>query len=110
MSITKRTAKRPETAPAAPPWTFLTNHAHVLICIAEDPKARIRDLAGRVGLTERGIQKIIAELEDGGYLTHVRQGRRNVYVVRPNQPLRHRVERHGSVAVLLELATASAVR
>jgi DNA-binding MarR family transcriptional regulator len=89
------------------PWTFLTNHAHVLICIAGDRNARIRDLAERVGITERGVQRIINELEEAGYLTHEREGRRNVYRVRSNQPLRHPVERHRNVAALLELGSTS---
>ncbi len=84
-------------------WTFLTNHAHVLICIAQDPNARIRDLSERVGITERAVQKIITELEEGGYLTHVRDGRRNVYRVKANRPLRHIVEKHRTVAMLLGL-------
>ncbi len=92
---------------ASPPWTFFTNHAHVFICIAEDPNARIRDLAERVGITGRAIQKIITELEAAGYLTHVREGRRNVYRVRSNRPLRHPVERHHNVTVLLELVGGS---
>ena len=96
-------AARQGAISAAPPWTFLTNHAHVLICIVEDPNARIRDLAERVGITERGVQRIITELEEEGFLTHAREGRRNVYRVRANQPLRHPVERHRSVAALLEL-------
>jgi len=79
----------------------------VFICIAEDPNARIRDLADRVGITERAIQKIISELEEAGYLTHVREGRRNVYRVRSNQPLRHPVERHRNATVLLELVAGS---
>ncbi|MEY4581341.1 MAG: hypothetical protein RL701_6044 [Pseudomonadota bacterium] len=103
MANAKRPAKNSETATTPAPWTFLTNHAHVLICIAEDPSARIRDLAALVGITERAIQKLITELEEGGYLTHVRDGRRNVYRVRANQPLRHPVEKHRNVAVLLEL-------
>jgi Mn-dependent DtxR family transcriptional regulator len=85
------------------PWTFLTNHAHVLIVIAEDPNVRLRDLAARVGITERAVQKIIAELEQGGYLTHTRLGRRNVYRLRANLPLRHPLERHRTVSVLLQL-------
>lgn len=112
MASSKRIT-RSSRAPApasSPPWTFLTNHAHVLICIAEDSHIRIRDLAERVGVTERAIQKIITELEDGGYLTHVRDGRRNVYRVRPNQPLRHPVERHRTVEVLIELAGGAAKR
>jgi DNA-binding MarR family transcriptional regulator len=106
----KRPSKNSETSTASIPWTFLTNHAHVLICIAEDPNARIRDLAARVGITERAIQKIITELEEGNYLTHVRDGRRNVYRVKANQPLRHPVEKHRSVAVLLELVGATSKR
>ena len=105
MAAAKRTAvSNKEEAPAGgPAWTFLTNHAHVLICIAEDPNTRIRDLAQRVGITERAVQKIIAEREANGYLTHVRDGRRNVYRVSSNQPLRHPVERHRNVAALIAL-------
>ena len=84
-----------------PPWTFLTNHAHVLISLAEDPHLRIRDVATRVRITERAVQRIISELEEAGYLTHEREGRRNVYRVRANRPLRHPIEAHNSVAVLL---------
>ncbi len=86
-----------------PPWTFLTNHAHVLLCIASDPRARVRDLAGRVGITERAVQRIIFELEADGYLTHERKGRRNTYRVRPHLPLRHPIERRNKVAALLAL-------
>ncbi len=107
MSGKRRPSRSREKSAASRPWTFLTNHAHVLICIAEDPNARIRDLADRVGITERAIQKIIRELEDASYLTHVREGRRNVYRVRSNQPLRHPVERHRNVAVLLEHVSGS---
>jgi len=95
---------------ALPPWTFLTNHAHVLICIAEDPHVRIRDLADRVGITERAVQKIITELEEEKYLTHVHEGRRNVYRVKANLPLRHPLEKHQSVGVLLELVHKRAKR
>ena len=103
MPTPKRSPPRTAVASSPPPWTFLTNHAHVLICIAEDPNTRIRDLAGRVGITERGVQRIIAELEEAGYLTHEREGRRNVYRLRANQPLRHPLERHRDVGVLLAL-------
>jgi DNA-binding MarR family transcriptional regulator len=84
-------------------WTFLTNHAHVLICIAGNPQTRIRDLADRVGITERAVQRIIFELEEAGYLAHERDGRRNIYRVRPTLPLRHPVERKSRVAALLAL-------
>jgi DNA-binding MarR family transcriptional regulator len=95
----KKQLERPDVE--TPPWTFLTNHAHVLISVAEDPHLRIRDLAARVGITERAVQRIISELEEAGYLTHEREGRRNVYRVRANRPLRHPIEAHHSVSVLL---------
>lgn len=110
MAIAKRPPKNVESATTASSWTFLTNHALVLICIAEDPNARIRDLAERVGITERAIQKIITELEQRSYLTRTREGRRNVYRVRSNQPLRHPVEKHRNVAVLLELIRGTSKR
>lgn len=84
-------------------WTFLTNHAHVLLCIARDPAARVRDLAVQVGITERAVQRIITELEQAGYLSHVRDGRRNRYDVHAERPLRHPIERHRSVAELIAL-------
>jgi len=108
MATVRRTSSSGrEAASAFPLWTFLTNHAHVLICIAGDPNARIRDLAERVGITERAIQKIITELEESGYLTHVRVGRRNAYHVIANRPLRHPVEKHRNVTVLLQLVGGS---
>ena len=106
MSSLRRPRPGPAASLAAHSWTFLTNHAHVLICIAQDPNTRIRDLAERVGITERGVQRIITELEESGYLTHAREGRRNVYRVRRNLPMRHPVERHRSVALLLDLVEA----
>jgi hypothetical protein len=96
-------AAAPSEGPSAPTWTFLTNHGHVLLSIASDPTARLRDLAGRVGITERAVQRIVAELEEAGYLTHEREGRRNVYRIRAQLPLRHPVERHQKVAALLSL-------
>jgi len=102
MASTKKEAPaRPEVG-RAQTWTFLTNHAHVLISLAEDPTLRIRDLAMRVGITERAVQRIIADLETAGYLTHERDGRRNLYRVRANRPLRHPVEAHQTLAALLE--------
>lgn len=85
------------------PWTFLTNHAHVLVCIARDPSVRLREVAAVVGVTERAVQRIVAELEEGGYLVREREGRRNRYTVRGALPLRHPVERHCQVSALLSL-------
>jgi DNA-binding MarR family transcriptional regulator len=84
-------------------WTFLTNHAHVLFCIAQDPEVRLRDVAVRVGITERAVQRIVTDLEDEGYLAVSKEGRRNRYQVQYDQPLRHPIERHRPVQVLIEL-------
>ena len=86
-----------------PEWTFLTNHAHVLLCLAREPEMRMREVAERVGITERAVQRIVADLEEGGYLERIRQGRRNQYKIRADRPLRHPVERHEKVASLLAL-------
>lgn len=94
-------AAQPSTSPAR--WTFLTNHAHVLLCIAQDPETVLREVATRVGITERAVQRIVAELEADGYLVRERIGRRNRYVVTADLPLRHPVERHQPVATLLAL-------
>jgi DNA-binding MarR family transcriptional regulator len=84
-------------------WTFLTNHSHVLLCIAADPDIRGRDIAAQVGITERSAQSIVADLIEGGYLTREKVGRRNRYQVHAARPLRHPVERHHQVAELLKL-------
>jgi len=84
-------------------WTFLTNHAHVLLCLAQDPETRLRDVAERVGITERAVQRIVQDLEDGGFIEREKIGRRNRYAVRADLPLRHPIERHRTVASLLAL-------
>ena len=86
-----------------PEWTFLSNHAHVLVCIATEPELLLREVAHRVGITERAVQRIVADLEEGGYLSRSREGRRNRYEVHGNRPLRHSVESHREVGVLLNL-------
>ncbi len=85
------------------PWTFLTNHSHVLLCLTEDSEMRLRDVAERVGITERAVFRIIADLEEAGVITRHREGRRNQYEVHGNQPLRHPVEKHRTVGDLLGL-------
>jgi len=84
-------------------WTFLTNHAHVLFSIARDPQVRLRDVAIRVGITERAVQRIVTDLEAEGYLTVSKEGRRNRYRVNFEQPLRHPIERHRPVKALIDL-------
>ena len=70
-------------------WTFLTNHAHVLLTIARDRQITLREVAARVGITERATQKIVADLEAGSYLTRTRHGRRNSYTIAAGRPFRH---------------------
>ncbi len=91
------------SAPSPAGWTFLTNHAHVLFCIAQDPEVRLRDVAAKVGITERAVQRIVTDLEAEGYLVVSKEGRRNRYRVNYEQPLRHPIERHRTVASLIEL-------
>ncbi len=89
-----------ESSPRAD-WTFLTNHAHVLVCIATEPDARGRDIAASVGITERATQAIISDLVNGGYVIRTREGRRNRYEINPASPLRHPLEANRSIGDLL---------
>lgn len=82
-------------------WTFLTNHSHVLVCLAQDPTMRLRDVADRVGITERAVQRIVTELEAGGVVSRIRDGRRNQYEIHGDQPLRHPVEGHRTIDDML---------
>ena len=84
-------------------WTFLTNHGHVLLAIARDPTARLRDVAAEVGVTERAAQAIVADLEAGGYLHRTRVGRRNEYTLNPAGRFRHPAEAYRQVGDLLAL-------
>ncbi len=86
---------------AAHRWTFLSNHAHVLLCIVRDPDARVRDIAAKVGITQRAVQRILSELEEVEILTRERHGRRNRYLVNVCQPLRHPLERHCTIGQLM---------
>jgi DNA-binding MarR family transcriptional regulator len=84
-------------------WTFLTRHAQVLLCIADDPGIRLRDIGDRVGITERAAHRIVGELADGGYISRERRGRRNHYAVQPEQPLPDAIARDQSVGTLLDI-------
>lgn len=90
-----------------PSWTFLTNHAHVLICIAQDQESRLRDIAWQVGITERQAQAIVNDLVADGYVTRTRVGRRNHYEVHENLPFRHPIERDHNVGELLDVLGVS---
>ncbi len=84
-------------------WTFLTNHAHVLLCLAKSSTMRIRDIAVAVGITERAVQRIIAELTELGYIDIIKEGRRNIYNIHREMPLKHPIESHRQIADLIEL-------
>ena len=83
-------------------WTFLSNYAHVLVCLAENPAARLRDVAEKVGITERTAFRLIGELEEAGVLERARHGRRNHYLINTDAHLRHAIEEHCTVGDLLE--------
>lgn len=83
-------------------WTFFSNFAHVLVCLADNPQARLRDVAERVGITERTAFRLIGELEEAGILERVKEGRRNHYVINRDAHLRHAIEQHCTVGQLLE--------
>lgn len=84
-------------------WTFLTNHGHVLLCLARSPALRLRDVALEVGVTERAVQRIVADLEEAGYLTRHRSGRQNAYEINLDGPMRHPVEARATVGTLIAL-------
>ena len=86
-----------------PPWDFLTNHAHVLLCVASDPGIRLRDIAAAIGITERAAHRIVTELVSDGYVLRERTGRRNRYEVVSDLPLRHPLVEEQRVGDLLSL-------
>ena len=89
--------------PTAEPrsWTFLTNHAHVLLAISATPDLRLKDIAERVAVTERTAMQIVTDLERSGIIERQKRGRRNHYVVQAHHPLRHPLEEHHEVADLI---------
>ena len=89
----------------APGWTFLTNHAQVLVCIARDPGVRVRDIGERVGITERAAHRIVVDLAGAGYITRERDGRRNHYTVNTHFPLPDPIAREQNVGELLAILT-----
>ena len=90
----------------APRWTFLTNHAQVLVCIARDPGVRLRDIGDRVGITERAAHRIVTELADARYITRQRNGRRNQYTINAHHPVHDPIAREQNVGQLLKILTA----
>ena len=106
VSKTKANSSKPAFGASPAPahtWTFLTNHSHVLLCLAEDAGVRLRDVAVRVGITERAVQKIVADLEEGGVVQRSKDGRRNHYAIDARRPLRHPIESHRTVESILAM-------
>jgi DNA-binding Lrp family transcriptional regulator len=88
-----------------PGWTFLTNHAQVLVCIARDSGIRVREIGDRVGITERAAHRIVAELADAGYIARERNGRRNRYTINAEVPLPDPIARQQNIGELLAMLT-----
>ena len=86
-------------------WTFLTNHSHVLIVLHAEPDLVLREVAARVGITERAVQRVVLDLEEGGFIRRERVGRKNHYEVVTDVPLRHPIESHRNIGDLLKLIT-----
>jgi len=84
-------------------WSFLTNHARVLVCIAQDPGIRLRDIGDGVGITERAAHRIVSELADAGYISREREGRRNRYSVQAHLPLPDPIAREQKIGDLLAI-------
>ncbi|GLY32196.1 helix-turn-helix domain-containing protein [Kineosporia sp. NBRC 101731] len=100
-------AAHPATTPRAQTWTFLTNHAHVLLAIAREPTARLRDIAASAGITERAVQAIVADLEAAGYLHRERVGRRSEYTINTAGSFRHPAEADHHIGDLIALFTST---
>jgi predicted ArsR family transcriptional regulator len=92
-----------EPKPDLPSWTFLTNHAHVMVALSRDPDLRQRDLSYVVGITPGAVQRILDDLEHAGYLRREKVGRRNHYEIIDRTPLRHPLEGHHTVGELLDM-------
>ena len=86
-----------------PQWTFLSNHGHVILCLHSEPELTLKELAVRVGITERAVHRILSELEREGYLKRERFGRNNRYTFELNKKLRHPIEAHTKIRALLDL-------
>jgi hypothetical protein len=92
----------------SPSWTFLSNHAQVLLCIAHDPAVRLRDIGDRIGITERAAHRIVGELAQAGYLSRERRGRRNHYTITTDRPLPDAVAGDRKIGELLSVLTGAA--
>lgn len=88
-------------------WTFLSNHGHVMICLSQSPDMPLREVAVKVGITERSVQRIVHDLEQAGYLIKQKNGRNNHYDIADGEPLRHPLEQHCHVGDLVRMVRGS---
>jgi DNA-binding Lrp family transcriptional regulator len=91
-------------------WTFLSNHGHVLVCLAVEPDVLLRDVASTIGITERAVQQIVADLERSGVIVRIKVGRRNRYILRRDERFRHPVEADVTVGDFVDLVEHEAAR
>ena len=91
-------------------WSFLTNHARVLVCIAHDPGARLRDIAVTLGITERSAYSIVTDLTDGGYVVKEKDGRRNRYQIQAHLPLREAISQERTIGEVLDVLVETNTR
>ena len=102
------TTRQASEHPPEVPWTFITTHGLVLLSIAENPDIRLRDIATRVGITERAVQRIVTDLIEAGYLSRSRSGRRNAYTIHGEVRLPHATTRHQEVGALMAVLKTTA--
>jgi predicted transcriptional regulator len=93
--------KKPASTEASQTWTFLSNHAHVLVCVAKNPDVRLSEVAALVGVRERTVHRIVHELIDAGYISVTKVGRNNVYSVNLDKPLRHPLEADHNIQAII---------
>jgi DNA-binding MarR family transcriptional regulator len=96
-------SRETDSKPDGKPWTFVTSHTQVLLCIARDPDVRMRDVATTVGITERAAQRILSDLVEAGYVERTRVGRRNHYKVNAAKRMRHASQDGHEIGDLLDL-------
>src|SRR3954453_11314329 len=90
---------------STPTWSFLTNHAQVLVCIAQDPGVRLREIGEKIGITERAAHRIVSDLASAGYIARERRARRNRYTIEPGLPVPDPLARARSIGELLDVLT-----
>ena len=105
FGVPKAIQSKNDSVELAKEWTFLTNHGHVLVCVAKNPDVRVSEIADLVGIGERAAHRILGDLVRDGYVNRKKSGRRNFYSVNFNRPLRHPLESDHSIGELFRTVT-----